>query len=222
MTQPVANREMFAGRWEQNSKVFLQNLQYQMALSSIATADAKAQFFPLCLEIDSPADLWFQKLDPAVHLDRDKLEPQFTKCWVPEIQQSATELAMDKTEDLLECKLKPDEVGQRVPFRGTVVYGHVAWAEEMFMMVQRCGLENRIEYICQVMKELLKLVQSSIVKSFTDWAMFLEAVKGINTDQLEQRIQAEKDLHELRVKVNELQKRRASLTTDKAHISTMT
>jgi hypothetical protein len=116
MTQPVANREMFAERQEQNSKVFLQNLQYQMALSGIATADAKAQFFPLCLEIDSPADLWFQKLDPAVHLDWDKLEPQFMKHWVPEIQQSATELAMDKTEDLLECKLKPEEVGQRVPF----------------------------------------------------------------------------------------------------------
>jgi hypothetical protein len=67
-----------------------------------------------------------------------------------------------------------------------VVYGHMAWAEEMFMMVQRCGLENWIEYIRQVMKELLKLVWSSIVKSFTDWATFLEAVKGIDMDQLEQ------------------------------------
>ena len=71
--------ETFGGWPEQNPQVFLQNIEQQMVLSGVEMAIARGRFLKLCLEVDSPADTWFQTLDPAVQADWNQLEPAFTQ-----------------------------------------------------------------------------------------------------------------------------------------------
>jgi hypothetical protein len=83
-------------------------------VSSITTPTEKAHYLMLCLEVKSPADKWFQGLDPVVKTDWAQLETEFTQKWT--VHQAPLRLDMEKTEDLLNHRLKPEEVGEQVPF----------------------------------------------------------------------------------------------------------
>ena len=67
-----------------------------MVLSGIETAVARARFLKLCLEVDSPADTWFQTLDPAVQTDWNQLKPVFAQRWAQRTAPAAP--SMEKTE----------------------------------------------------------------------------------------------------------------------------
>ena len=144
--------EPFGGCRNQNPRKFLQDLQYQMALSGITTAWARADFFVLRLELDSTAEEWFRALPQPVQEDWDQLKTQFTTRWDSQLPPAKT--ATQKIEELLSCKLKPEEVRTMVPYMGRTQHTHMAWAEEILKKAQACGLKNRMEYIHQVLAEL--------------------------------------------------------------------
>jgi hypothetical protein len=108
---PLATQmETFGGWPEQNPRIFLRNAEQQMVLSGVETAAARARFLKLCLEIDSPADAWFQNLNQAMQTDWDQLEAVFTQRWAQRTAPAATN--MEKTEQLLNHRIKPDDVGE--------------------------------------------------------------------------------------------------------------
>jgi hypothetical protein len=168
--------EAFGGRPEQNPKKFLRDLQYQMALSGIATARAKVDFLLLRLEVDSPAEEWYLALDPAIREDWDQLEPQFTAQWNQ--QQPLARTDAEKTEELLNHKLEPEQVGTTVMYLGRMQHAHIAWADGILLKAQVCGLENRMEYTHQVLAELPGSVRGSMGKNYTNWTTFVQNVGG--------------------------------------------
>jgi hypothetical protein len=116
-----------------------------MILSSITTAAEKAHYLMLCLEVKSPADKWFQNLDPAVKMDWAQLEPVFRLQWAAHQAPEWTKL--EKTEDLLNHRLKSEDVGEMVPFWGTSEYTHIMWAKEVQAMAQDLEIDARPKYI---------------------------------------------------------------------------
>jgi hypothetical protein len=100
---------------------------------------------------------------------------------------------MEKTEDLLNHRLKPEEVSEQVPFWGTTKYTHVVWAKETMVLAQALGLESRQEYVYQVMNNLPSTIKNNIEGQVTNWTMFIVAVKAIKIEKLKAQAKAEKD-----------------------------
>jgi hypothetical protein len=103
-------------------------------------------------------------------MDWDQLEPAFTQKWT--MQQAPQRSNLEKTEDLLAHRLKPEEVSETVPFWGTNKYTHIMWAEEVNMMVHDLGIETRSEYVYQVLNNLPSAVKDNIEGKVTDWTTF--------------------------------------------------
>jgi hypothetical protein len=173
-----------------------------MALSSITTVRARANFFVLWLELDSTAEEWFRALPQPVQEDWDQLKTQFTTQW--DSQPPPAKMATQKIEELLSCKLKLEEVGTMVPYMGRTQHIHVAWAEEILKKAQVCGLENRMEYIHQVLAELPGSVREGLQWNHMDWTMFVDNVKAVDVDQLMERAESEKTIKELTAMVKDL------------------
>ncbi|KAH9972269.1 hypothetical protein BGW80DRAFT_1459888 [Lactifluus volemus] len=98
--------------------------QRDMLLSGITAPDAnlKAEFFMLCLDVDSPVDDWYQTLDPVIHTDWNLLAPELVREWA----QPAARSAIGKTAELLYHKLKPEDVGTMALFRGVKQHAHIS------------------------------------------------------------------------------------------------
>jgi hypothetical protein len=198
--------EMFGGWPDQDPEAFIRNVERQTILSSVTTAAEKARYLMLCLEVKSPADKWFQSLDPAVKMDWAQLEPAFRLQWVAHQAPEWTKL--EKTKDLLNHRLKPEDVGKMVPFRGTSEYTHVVWAEEVQAMAQDLEINARSEYIYQAFNNLPTAVKDSIEGEVTDWTTFIAEVKAIKIEKLKARAKTEKEQAEkdraTRSKIDEL------------------
>ncbi|KAH9955098.1 hypothetical protein BGW80DRAFT_376223 [Lactifluus volemus] len=145
----------------------------------LATADAMAEFFMLCLDDDSPLDDWYQTLDPVIRTDWDRLEPEFVKEWA-------------QPAELLNHKLKPEGVGTKVLFRRATQHAHIAWTQEMMVRVRYCILEgeSRVEHIYHVGRTpKLSLSHKQHRPSlYTNWSTFiLDTVMAINVNQLKEQ-----------------------------------
>jgi hypothetical protein len=203
IVRPMATAaiELFREHRNQNLRKFLQDLQYQMALSGITTAWARANF-ALRLELDSMAEEWFRVLSQPVQEDWDQLKTQFTTLW--DFQPPQAKTATQKIEELLNCKLKPEAVGTMVPYMGRTQHTHVAWAEEIFEKVQACGLKNRMEYIHQVLAKLPGSVRKGLQQNHMDWITFVDNVKAVDVDQLMEQAELEETIRELTAMVKDL------------------
>ncbi|KAH9972302.1 hypothetical protein BGW80DRAFT_1252828 [Lactifluus volemus] len=153
----------------------------------------------LCLDVDSPVDDWYQTLDPVIRTDWDLLVAQFVKEWA---QPPARP---EKTVELLNLKLKPEDVGTMVLFRGAKQHAHIAWAHEMMVRVRHCGLESREEYIHLVRCELPSSIIDSIGRGYTTWSTFIEAVMAIDVDRLKERLELSKVMETMKARVKELE-----------------
>jgi hypothetical protein len=183
--------EMFGSWPDQDPEVFIQNMEWQMILSSVTTAAEKAHYLMLCLEVKSLANKWFQNLDLAVKTDWAQLEPTFRLQWVAHQAPEWTKL--EKTKDLLNHRLKPEDVGEMVPFWGTSKYTHVVWAEEVQAMVQDLEINTRSKYIYQALNNLPTAIKDSIEGEVIDWTMFIMEVKAIKIEKLKARAKTEKE-----------------------------
>jgi hypothetical protein len=106
--------DTFSGWPNQDPEAFIWNVKCQKIISNVATATEKACYLLLCLEVKSPADKWFKGLDPMVKMNWARLEPEFTQKWM--MHQAPQRLDLEKIEDLLNHRLKPEEVSEQVPF----------------------------------------------------------------------------------------------------------
>jgi hypothetical protein len=183
--------DTFSGWPNQDPEAFIRNVECQMIISSITTPTEKARYLMLCLEVKSPVDKWFKGLDAVVKTNWARLEPEFEQKWTT--HQAPQRSDLEKTEDLLNHRLKPEEVGEQVPFWGTTEYTHIVWAEEMMALVQAHELETRHEYVYQAMSNLPKAVKDNMEGKVTDWTTFIAAVKAIKIEKLKAQAKTEKD-----------------------------
>jgi hypothetical protein len=183
--------DTFGGWPDQDPEAFIQSVERQMIISGITTAQGKAHYLKLCLEVKSPASKWFQTLDQAVKADWDQLEPAFTQKWATHQPPQRTNL--QKTEDLLNHRLKEEEVGETVPFLGTNEYTHIVWADQVQAMVQDLGIEAGFTYVHQVLNNLPSAVKDNIEGPVTDWNTFIAEVKAVSIEKLTARAKTEKE-----------------------------
>jgi hypothetical protein len=98
----------------------------------------------------------------------------------------------EKMEELLNHRLRLEQVGKMVLFWGTNKYTHIMWAEEVWARVQDLGLKARAKYMYQVCNSLLDAVKDGIEGQTADWTTFITVVKAMNIEKLKARAKAEK------------------------------
>ena len=167
-----------------------------MVLSGIETDVARANYLKLCLEIDSPADTWFQALDAATQGDWSLLELQFTQRWANRQHPRHVISDMERTDQLLNHRINPEDVGKLVPFLGDMEYSHVVWAEEMIAWAKQLGLESQTEYLYQVMNMLPDTIRDNIKSQPMNWTTFTDTVRDIKIRDLQQQAKREKEQQE--------------------------
>jgi hypothetical protein len=173
-----------------------------MLVSGITAPDAKAEFFMLYLDVDSPVDNWYQTLDPVIRTDWNLLAPEFVKEWAQPAARS--ESAIENTAELHNHKLKPEDIGTIVQFRGAKQHAHIAWAHKMMVRVRDCGLESRVEYIHQVRREFPSSIINSVDRASTNWSTFIEALMAIDIIRLKERLELSKVIETMVARIEEL------------------
>jgi hypothetical protein len=61
--------------------------------------------------------------------------------------QAPQRMNLQKTEDLLNLRLKAEEVSKTVLFLGTNKYTHIMWADQVQVVAQDLSIETRFTYI---------------------------------------------------------------------------
>ena len=86
---------------------------------------------------------------------------------------------VQQTEQLLNHRIKPEDVGKQVPFFGAIEYSYLDWAKEGLALAHQLGLESWTKCLHQVMNTLLDAIKDSIKGQDTKWTRFMQAVKAI-------------------------------------------
>jgi hypothetical protein len=186
---------MFGGWPNENAHRFLRLTEWQMVTSNVDTPTMKVWYLLLCLEVESPADDWYQKLLATTKTDWDTLEAAFIQEWTPQSAQAMS--TMDRTVDLIAHKLKPEDVSRTAPSKGRMEYTHIIWANEMLAKAKVCQLETWVKYVAQVMGDLPIPIRNDLDRStITDWMTFTNVVKAIDIQRLQDHLTAEKETKE--------------------------
>ena len=173
-----------------------------------ATDDFKKKQFKYFLQADSVADKLFDKLQQDDKKDWDAIEAAFNKCWPKKIVGKKTKEEYEA--EITGLCLKMENLGKKETIVGREVYAHIAWADNMEMVVKGAKLEETTTYIGQVCKELPKPIKEKVGTGHADWGEFLQAVRDVDTDHIKDELAAwkrEQDEQEvLKKRIQQLEK----------------
>lgn len=190
------------------------------------TDDIKKQQFPNFLEPDSVADEWFDELDQADKKDWNAIEAAFHRRWP---KKKAVKKTVEEFEqEITGLRLKMEDVGKKETVAGKEVYSHIAWADDMAVIVRGAKLETTSTFIGHVRKELPKLLREKVGTGHADWAEFLQAMRDVDLDYIREGVDIWKkeedtkkkeleDQEALKRRIQQLEKLSASPTAPLRH-----
>ena len=164
---------------DENPEDFLRAFYRRMGDKS---DDARKAQFPYYLQADSVADEWYAEL-----VDNDKkswkdIKVAFAKRWPKKKQVKKTD---DEYEDeIMERKLKPEDMGKKEKVAGREVYTHIAWADKMATSVKGAKWEKTTNQLRQVRKNLPNILREKIGTGHADWEAFLKAVRDVDIEDI--------------------------------------
>ena len=169
-------------------KSFLRAFFRRMADKSDKTRKVQFAYY---LQPYSVADDWFANL-----LDEEKkswasIEAAFGKRWPKKKLVKKTEEEYE--DEILNRKLKEEDLGKKEKVAGTDVYTHVAWADKMATSVRGAGLEMSHNHIRQVRKELLNILKEKVETGHASWNTFLQAVQEVDIEYIKDAMTQEKE-----------------------------
>jgi hypothetical protein len=147
-----------------------------------ASDDVKKLQFPNFLEPDSVADDWFEDLKQDSKKDWAAIEASFNKRWPR--KKAVKKTTEEYEQEITNLRLKMDDMGKKETVAGREVYSHVAWADDMAVIVRGAKLETTTTLIGHVRKELPKLLREKVGTGHADWEAFLQAVRDVDTDHI--------------------------------------
>jgi hypothetical protein len=147
-----------------------------------ATDDVKKEQFPNFLEPDSVADEWFEELDLTGKKDWSAIVASFHKRWPKKVAVKKT--VEEYEQEITSLCLKMENIGKKETVAGREVYTHIAWADDMAVIVRGAKLEATATFIGHVRKELPKLLREKVGTGHTDWKDFLQAIRDIDLDYI--------------------------------------
>jgi hypothetical protein len=167
--------------------------------------DVKKQQFPNFLEPDSVADEWFDELDQADKKDWNAIEASFHKRWPK--KKAVKKTVEEYEQEITGLRLKMENVGKKETVAGKEIYSHIAWADDMAVIVRGAKLETTTTFIGHVRKELPKLIREKVGTGHADWAAFLQAIRDIDLDYIREGVDIWKKDEDVKRKDQDIRKK---------------
>jgi hypothetical protein len=192
----------YGDKKEENPASFLRSFYRRMGT---ATDDVKKQQFPNFLEPDSVADEWFEELDQVEKKDWNSIVAAFDKRWPK--KKAVKKTVEEYEQEITGLQLKMENIGKKEMVAGREVYTHIAWADNMAVIVRGAKLEASATFIGHVRKELPKLLREKVGTGHADWAAFLQAIRNIDLDYIREGVDIWKKEEDARKKEQEARKK---------------
>ena len=164
---------------DKNPEDFLRAFFRRMGNNSDDTRKAQ---FPYYLQADSVADEWYGDLTDDEKKSWANIEAAFRKRWPRKKQAKKTDEEYE--DEILNRKLKDEDLGKKEKVAGREVYTHVAWADKMGTTIKGARLENTTTHIRQVRRDLPTIMREKIGTGHADWKAFLQAVRDVDVDYI--------------------------------------
>src|SRR5277367_1565857 len=166
-------------RDDENSEDFIRAFFRRMGNSS---DDVKKAQFPNYLQADSTADDWFAELTPAEKKTWSDIETAFRTRWPRKKQVKKTHEEYEA--EIVEYKLKVEDLGKKETVAGREVYSHVAWADRMAIAAKGAKIDKTSTNIGQARKDLPTIIREKVGTGHADWDAFLQAVCDVDIDHI--------------------------------------
>jgi hypothetical protein len=170
-----------------------------------ATDEVKTQQFPNYLEPDSVADEWFEDLKQASKKDWTKIETEFLARWPK--KKAVKKTVEEYEQEITSLRLKMEDVGKKETVAGREVYSHIAWADDMAVIVRGAKLETTSTFIGHVRKELPKLLREKVGTGHADWTAFLQGIRDIDLDYIREGVDIWKKEEDMKKKEQDTRKK---------------
>jgi hypothetical protein len=164
-------------RDDENSKDFLRAVQRDMRdLKSNPAEQVKE--VGLYLAGGGPADLWFEKLPKKKMATWELFEATFLTEFL--VVKAVEKMKEQYEEELLDLKLKEEELGKSVEKGSMQVPAVEAWANKVLHLAKLCKVANGTSMLSQVWKNLPEVLRQKLADSYPDYTSFCQAVHKIN------------------------------------------
>ena len=168
---------------DENPEDFLRSFYRRMGDK---TDEVRKTQFPYYLQADSAADEWYAELAENEKKSWKDIEVAFGKRWPRKKQVKKTD---DEYEDeIMERKLKPEDLGKKEKVAGREVYTHIAWADKMATSVKGAKWEKTTNQLRLVRKNLPNVLRGKIGTGHADWDAFLTAVRDVDIEDIRDAI----------------------------------
>ena len=187
---------------DENPASFMRSFYRRMGTAS---DDVKKQQFPNFLEPDSVADEWFEELTTDKKKDWNAIVEAFNKRWPK--KKAVKKTVEEYEQEITGLRLDMERVGKKEMAAGKEVYSHIAWADDMEVIVRGAKLETTATLIGHVRKELPRLLREKVGTGHADWADFLKAVRDIDMDFIREGVDIWEKEEEVKKKEKETRKK---------------
>ncbi|KAG6852606.1 hypothetical protein C0991_010535 [Blastosporella zonata] len=154
-----------------------------------ATDTEKIDYFSCLLVDGGPAETWFEDLPSGERDTWAHLLSAFDTRW-PATRRSAKNQEEWQVE-LWDIRITEEELGMKVKVKGREVQAHIAWADKIQRAANAIPDTNNL---------LVKVTQDSsppslkalVPASYRTWTTFCDAIRAINLDNLQEKMEREK------------------------------
>ena len=173
--------KLFRGDYSAGEKPHIWFRRLESKFDDRTSLATKLYRFSKALEPGRPAEDWFHSLTDLQKDDWDVFYLAFKERWpLPTIVEPSREELLQKLD---QTRLTVEEVGATIERDGDRIYTHVAWAEEVKVLVD--VLDDAKGYLIpQVRRNLPLTIRLILPTNLYSWSTFLAAVKSISMDRI--------------------------------------
>ncbi|KAG6903692.1 hypothetical protein DXG01_015664, partial [Tephrocybe rancida] len=169
--------------------------------SIYGTDDAKIEYIELCFPEGTPAAEWYAALQATDKTTWNALVTAFNTRWPTRAPAAKTQI--EKQEELMEAKIKEEDLGKKVKDKGVETWTHVAWADKVERLAKTIP-DNDGLLITSVRVNMAPFLCALVSPALDKWDTFTEAVRNVSMAVLKEKMKEKKDANTLKERVDQI------------------
>lgn len=185
---------LFHGKESENAQNFMRSTEAYFLINRITDEAMKVALFSALISAGSQADHWWTNLDAQHKGTWTTVKAAFETKWPTIAVAGKTTLEYQK--ELLALRLKEEDVGERITLAEVTTWSHIHFHNQLKTLVQDAGVANAPVLIHPVRDALPRVLRDLTTPAPPDWNTFLNEIKDVNVDILQDKVKQEKEKKE--------------------------
>lgn len=187
-------------------------VEWYIVLNDLKTEAGKVMVFSTLLLAGSVADTWWNKLDNSKKTAWTDVKTVFIEHW-PAITV-AEKTVLDYQCEILALCLTDKNIGMQIIIAVVAIWAHLQFHNNLQQLVSKAGAATMTGLVYQVRENLPVVMKELTTPGVVDWKKFLEEIKDINTNKLQEKAEGVRKKKEVEKAHNARLTRLESLQTD--------